>query len=279
LILDLDFESTPTEWYFNSAGARKTANNKISLLRAVKLIESASYPDYRKEASSGGSGDSISESWGNNHDGGGFDSYSDGAYVRNARISNENAIADMDGIFHLSRRRAEQPEIAWFGEANPEYTGVAADKLSRNNGYMLRRLLTEVTVFADICLILTGSTIFSELNLRCFQNSHYVLCPGRAEIPAIRAFGNTAALAEHYKGVPSDRFKYVIWEHQYNVISDDVMWEFAGESLAGVVRASKRREAARSGGVYNKCYAYAMERSVKKDYDDIMHALGIANSD
>ena len=189
----------------------------------------------------------------------------------------DDAIAGIDELTSVSRTQNTCPEFIWFNEPNPEYSGITAEKLIQGDGRILRRLLAEITVHADVCLLLTGYSVFSELNLRCFQNSHYVICPGHAGLAHIKTFKNTASLAEQYKGISSDRFKYVIWEyHTKDGEASDIMWEFEEGSLAGAVRESRRRVSARNNGQYDKCYARSMERGVKKDYDDIINMLGIS---
>ena len=231
LVLDLDFETTLSEWYFQAADSEKRGDGENSLLHVAGLIERAA----------------------------------------------GNAFADIGGLARISRKHAGVPEVVWLNEPNPEYAGKTAELLIKNNGYLLRRLLTEVTVQVDLCLLLTGRSIFGELNALCFENSHYVICPGRAEIPSIKAFNNTALLAEQYRGIPASRFKYIMWNSRNaDGVDTDALWELAGGSLAGVVRESRRRDASQRGGIYGKCYMKAMERAVKKDYDEIITALGLA---
>jgi hypothetical protein len=180
------------------------------------------------------------------------------------------------GLVHFTRTRAVKPDIMWFNEPDPEYSCKAAARLTKQKGHLLRRLLSELTINADVCILLTGQSVFCELNARCFENSHYIICPAQAEIPSIKAFNNTALLAERSIGIPADRFKYILWNYQSgDGVKPETMWEFSGESLAGFVRVSRKRDAARRGGIYNKCYARSMESAVKRDYDEIISALGI----
>ena len=189
----------------------------------------------------------------------------------------ENTVGDVGAIYisgpSFGQSRHMGPIL--LNEPEPEYAGVAAGKLKRGHGETLRRLLTEVSVCADACLILTGESIFSDINLRCFQNSHYVICPGHAEINEIGKFNNTSLLAERFYGIPADRFKFIVWDQRQNGVSDEVLSEFPDESLAGAVRKSRKRDDARNGGAYKKSYAFCMESAVKKDYDEIIRALGI----
>ena len=261
LIVDIDFETTLSELYF-MADEKKSCNiYNNSLRHTLELIEQAAF--------SGWPGDEDYE----------IKDCADEKDIDGSAGNIPRDEAPVSGISFLSGLRRggpDRPELVWLNEPNPEYSGTVADMLTRNRGAALRRLLSEVTAFADVCILLTGNSLFSELNLRCFQNSHYIICPGRPEIPVMRAFKNTATLAERFKGIPSDRFKYIIWEYRQNDIKPEISRALAEESLAGVVRKSRRRDNARRGGAYGGCYAYAMERAVKKDYDEIIRMLGIA---
>ena len=260
LILDCDFESTLSELYFTYEKSDNFLLERNSLFHAVKLIEKATYATH---CSTNAINDNTTSYLADLHT----------SNDKQHRFEGEHEIYDgLPGIFPYN---SSQPEPLWLNEPNPEYSGLLADKFIHNNGLLLRRFLAEITVFVDVCIILTGQSIFSELNMRCFQNSHYILCPGRVETQSIKTFNNTAILGERFKSIPSSRFKYIIWGYEQNDEGNDVIYELRDESLAGAVRKSKRREGARRGGVYNGCYAYAMDRAVKKDYDGIINALGI----
>jgi hypothetical protein len=256
LIFDFDFESTPSESYIKSAAESGRSIDKINLYDAVGLVEAA---------------ESAFAS------GGGYNAFSDYGVESSAGLNiRESSVTAINGLTRFARGQANRLEPIWFSEPDPAYSGIVAEKLTYDRGRILRRLLSETSVYADVCIILTGHTVFSSLNMRCFQNSHYIICPGRADAAQIQSFNNSAMLAERFKGVPANRFKYVIWDYQHIDDRTEAIWNLADDSLAGLVRKSRRRDGARRGGAYGKCYALAMEGAVKRDYDEIIEALGIA---
>lgn len=293
LILDFCFEKTPSEWYFqpeSSNGYKKGGN---SLLSAIELVERASAPrgaaapygsamSYN-EAPPYGSAPSYNEvpSYGSAMSYGAQENPVSDIYYQKReppapQTFNENIFANMNELSRISRGRDKTPAPIWFNEPDPEHSGRAADILLCDRGRAFRRLLTEITVYADVCVLLTGNSAFDEMNCLCFQNSHFIIYPGGSELPSVRAFNNAARLFERGRGVSSGRFKYVIWDYQYkDDIKHDIMTELTEESLAGVVRRSGRRDGAKRDGVFRKCYARAMEKEVKKDYDDILFTLGV----
>ncbi|MCL2051725.1 MAG: serine/threonine protein kinase [Lachnospiraceae bacterium] len=285
IVIDCDFESTLSEWYFTANGQGNGGLLNNSLYHALKTIEQAASDDSDSESGSENGGESGGESGGKSGGKSGSGTQGFGkctpcrteslALMGGAGMRGE-VFAGLDSLPGLVRGHTGRSGPVWLNEPDPEYSGPAADFLVRDRALALRRLLAEITIFADICLILTGRSVLCELNMRCFQNSHYIVCPGGAEAPSIRAFKNTAILAERRRGVPSDRFKYVFWDYSHSAAKSEAVWELSEQSLAGVVRKSRRRDESRRDGVYTKCYAYSMERAVKKDYDDIIKTLGLA---
>ena len=261
-IIDIDFETTFSEFYFTSGADKDRSHINNSLYQTIEIIENAVAAIYRDDAF--GSADAGA--------------HSDRGESPQAVWRYESPLTGIDFFSGFTRGGKERPELVWLNEPNPEYSGMAAEKLTRDRGRILRLLLSEVTVYADVCILLTGCSLFSELNLRCFQNSHYIICPGRADTAAVKTFKNTSILAERFNGVAADRFKYVIWDYKQNDFKPDVTRELAEESLAGVVRKSRRRENTRRGGAFCGCYAYSMERTVKRDYDAILAALGLTGN-
>ena len=308
LILDCDFESSFSELYFTSDNRSNPLYENNSLYMLVKLIEKNTYiqndnarhktipKNYNAlnqkhtinfhfdkiindNASSSGSDNgsyrNIDGGWdncnGDYYDDCYNDCYNDGDSYSDC--GSESVI--LDGLPGLVPCQSGRPEPIWLYEPNPEYSGQLAKIFVNNRGIALRRLLAEITVYADICIILTGQSVLSDLNMRCFQNSHYIIYPGQAEYADIKTFNKTAFLADRDKGIPSNRFKYIIWEYKQSEAKPEAIWELGDESLAGFVRKSKRREISRRGKMYNGCYAFSMERAVKKDYDGIINALGV----
>ncbi|MDR3120198.1 MAG: serine/threonine protein kinase [Clostridiales bacterium] len=242
LVLDLDFENAFSGWYLSAGGdtrRRRGADyEERVLLRAV-----------------------------------------DALYRQYAAPRQDPGIVDISAVSRFVYADPEQPgDLYWLNQPDlaPEAAGRLFDRLSCDGGRFFSRFLSELTARMDVCVLLTGSSVFSALNARCFVNSHFIVYPARADAPAIRAFNNTAQLAEPLLGVPPERFKYVVWnDSEREAVTADALWALSGSSLVGVVRQSKRRDQARREPGEKRPYAAVMEKNVQKDYDDIIRALGI----
>ena len=227
-ILDFDFESGASEWYFKSGAAEQAGDFDNCLRRPVGLIE--------KSESAG--------------------------------------FADASETC-LSHNLSLRSGPLWLNEPDPEYSIEVERKLSLNHGGVLRRLLSEISLLAKVCLIVTNRSVFNALTAYCFQNSHIVIYPGGADAPAIRTFRRTSELAERLGCATVDRFKYVLWDCPYSAVDEELTRELPPGCLAGAVRPSRRRDDVCRISAKNRCYAYSMENRIKKDYDDIISALGL----
>lgn len=156
--------------------------------------------------------------------------------------------------------------------------GSAADiqaRLLGGDGGFLRYFLAELAAGAQVCIVLAGGSILGPLAQNCLRHSDCVLYPARLDIPRIRAFNATGALAESLGLMPADKMKFVAWDYSGGETpSGEYVYELRGASLIGAVRRSKKRDAARCRPG-SKIYAAAMERNVRNDYRDIIRALGI----
>ena len=254
VILDFDFENTLSEWYFNAECTNYNILKDNSLLRIIELINREAESEKSELLNKTGT-DSI------------------------CGVQYNDPYGGAGRLSQFTHKNSAKPEVLCFNEPNPENSGKAAELLLKDRGYLLRRLLSEVTVCADICLLLTGRTVFCDLFARCFENSHYVICPGPAESPSVKSLRNTAALAERHRRIPANRFKYIIWDStRDDGVNPEVLCGLAGDSLAGIVRKSKRRDSAKRGGQYGRCYAVSMEKAVKMDYDELLTTLGVINN-
>ena len=248
IIIDFDFEAAPSEWYCRGDASYGPGGGN-SLLNAIGLAE-------RSRASHGpenGSGDS-----------------------QGAGAACERPIpAELNALARAPACRGGNPAPVLFNETDAARAGQAAEIILSGAGVM-SRFLAEITVHADLCVLLTPRSVYNEISILCFENSHYVLYPGSAEIPAIREFNNAAGLAEGYRGIPPGRFKYVFWGYRSkNEINEETSEELAEENFAGLIKKSVRRDGSKRAGVNIRCYAHSMNRGVKKEYDDIIYTLGI----